>query len=204
MENEKPSPFTDLISGGVWLALAVGIMVISWKMDRLAHLQATIYTAPGLVPGLLGLAIAIMGVLLILRSVRAGALAQARIPRFQPARALAAPDRARAVPHLRARSARQRTAVLARRGDLRRRVRVRVPVRGPEGCRNARHGRSLCRRVRTDLRRRRSITRSRTCSWCGCPEPRDVRRAPAFRTTRSRISRRRRPSFMRLGRVWSD
>jgi hypothetical protein len=84
MENEKPSPFTDLISGGVWLALAVGIMVISWKMDRLAHLQATIYTAPGLVPGLLALAIAIMGVLLILRSVRAGALAQARIPAFSP------------------------------------------------------------------------------------------------------------------------
>ena len=84
MENEKPSPFADLISGGVWLALAVGIMVISWKMDRLTHLQATIYTAPGLVPGLLGLAIAIMGALLILRSVRAGALAQAQFPAFSP------------------------------------------------------------------------------------------------------------------------
>jgi hypothetical protein len=82
LEDEKPSPFADLISGGVWLALAIGIIAGSWKMDRLAHLQATVYTAPGLVPGLLGLALAIMGLLLIVRSVRAGAIAQAHLPRF--------------------------------------------------------------------------------------------------------------------------
>jgi hypothetical protein len=82
VEDRKSSPFADLISGGVWLALAIGIMVLSWKMDRLAHLQATIHTAPGLVPGLLGLAIAVMGLLLILRSVRAGAIAQAHRPDF--------------------------------------------------------------------------------------------------------------------------
>jgi hypothetical protein len=84
VDDRKPSPFADLISGGLWLALAIGIVVISWKMDRLTHLQATIYTAPGLVPGLLGLAIGIMGLLLILRSVRAGALEQPRIPAFRP------------------------------------------------------------------------------------------------------------------------
>jgi hypothetical protein len=80
MENEKPSPFADLISGCVWVALAVGIMILSWKMDRLAHLQASIYTAPGVVPALLGFALAIMGLLLILRSVRAGAIAEAHLP----------------------------------------------------------------------------------------------------------------------------
>ena len=84
MDERKPSPFADLISGVVWLGLASGIVIGSLKMDRLAHLQATIYTAPGLVPGLLGLAIAIMGLLLILRSVRAGALAQASLPGFSP------------------------------------------------------------------------------------------------------------------------
>lgn len=84
MENEKPSPFADLISGAIWLALAIGIMVMSWAMDRLVHLQASVYTAPGIVPGLLGLALAIMGVLLILRSVRAGAIAQAQFPAFNP------------------------------------------------------------------------------------------------------------------------
>ena len=84
MENEKPSPFADLISGAIWLALAIGIMAMSWAMDRLTHLQASVYTAPGIVPGLLGLALAIMGVLLILRSVRAGAIAQAQFPAFNP------------------------------------------------------------------------------------------------------------------------
>jgi hypothetical protein len=82
LEDKRPSPFADLLSGGVWLALAIGIMAESWKMDRLAHLQATVHTAPGLVPGLLGLALAIMGLLLILRSVRAGAIAQANVPGF--------------------------------------------------------------------------------------------------------------------------
>lgn len=83
MEDRKPSPFADLISGGVWLALAIAIVAGSWTMDRLAHLQATVYTVPGLVPGLLGLALAIMGLLLILRSIRAGALAEAHVPHFR-------------------------------------------------------------------------------------------------------------------------
>ncbi len=112
-----------------------------------------------------------MGVLLILRSVRAGAIAQAQFPAFSSR------------DHWRLLTAlalcltfalglrRQRPAVLARRSDLRRRLRFRLPVR-----RSARRAgtlvarRSFRRRVRTDLRRRRSITRSRICSWFGCPE----------------------------------
>lgn len=81
MENDKPTPFADLISGGVWLALAIGIVIASWQMDRLAHLQVSAATAPGLVPGLLGISIAIMGALMILRSIRAGALAQMHMPK---------------------------------------------------------------------------------------------------------------------------
>jgi hypothetical protein len=82
VEDKKPSPFADLISGSVWLALAVAIVIGSWTMDRLVHLKVPVYTAPGVVPGLLGLALAIMGALLILRSIRAGALAQASMPTF--------------------------------------------------------------------------------------------------------------------------
>ncbi len=84
MDDQKPSPLADLISGGVWLVLAVAIMMGSWMMDRLVHLKVPVYTAPGVVPGLLGLALAIMGLLLIIRSLRAGALAQAAIPAFSP------------------------------------------------------------------------------------------------------------------------
>jgi hypothetical protein len=80
MDDEKPSPFADLVAGSVWLAVAAGIVVIAWRMDRLERLAATIYSAPGFVPGLLGAAIGLMAIILIGRSVRAGALAGARLP----------------------------------------------------------------------------------------------------------------------------
>lgn len=68
------SPRADLWSALIWIVLGIAILVISLKMDRLERFQASIYTAPGLVPGLLGIAIAIMGGILLLRAVRAGAL----------------------------------------------------------------------------------------------------------------------------------
>jgi hypothetical protein len=83
MEDEKPSAFADLLTGIAWLALAIAIVVGSWVMDRLPHLGATLYQLPGLVPGLLGIAIGFMAVLLIVRALRGGALAQAHLPKFE-------------------------------------------------------------------------------------------------------------------------
>lgn len=80
MDEEKPSPFADLLTGTAWLALAAAIVTGSWVMDRLPHLGATLYTIPGLVPGLLGAAIGLMAILLMGRALRAGALAQAHLP----------------------------------------------------------------------------------------------------------------------------
>lgn len=72
-------PRADFWSAVVWIVLGFAIVVISLRMDRLERFQASIYTAPGLVPGLLGFAIALMGGILMLRAVRAGAL-QGRAP----------------------------------------------------------------------------------------------------------------------------
>ncbi len=83
MEDEKPSAFADLLTGIAFLALAIAIVVGSWVMDRLPHLGATLYQLPGLVPGLLGAAIGFMAILLIVRGLRGGALAQAHIPKFE-------------------------------------------------------------------------------------------------------------------------
>jgi hypothetical protein len=80
MDDEKPSPFADLLAGTVWLAVSVGIVVGAWNMDRLERLSGSLYTAPGLVPGMLGLCIGLMSLILIGRSLRAGALAQAEFP----------------------------------------------------------------------------------------------------------------------------
>jgi hypothetical protein len=80
-EAGKPQvpPRADFWSAAVWIVLGLAIAVISLQMDRLERFQASIYTAPGLVPGLLGLSIALMGGILMLRAVRAGAL-QGRAP----------------------------------------------------------------------------------------------------------------------------
>lgn len=68
------SPRADFWSALVWILLGIAILVISLQMDRLERFQASIYTAPGLVPGLLGIAIAFMGAILLWRAVRGGAL----------------------------------------------------------------------------------------------------------------------------------
>jgi hypothetical protein len=59
----------DLVQGLVW-ALGGGVIVhASWTMDRLERHGAALYTAPGLVPGLLGLVLLLLGVVLALRAV---------------------------------------------------------------------------------------------------------------------------------------
>lgn len=84
MNDDAPKPFADFLSGIVWLLLAIGIVVVSWQMDRLEHLKVSVYSAPGLLTGILGIALGIMGAILLLRAVRAGALQQAVWPRFHP------------------------------------------------------------------------------------------------------------------------
>lgn len=73
MTDERPSPRADLWTAVFWIVLGGAIVVASWRMDRLAHLNAPAYTVPGLVPGLLGAAITLLGVLLGVRAVRQGA-----------------------------------------------------------------------------------------------------------------------------------
>jgi hypothetical protein len=71
--DERPSRRADLWSAAFWIALGGAIVVASWRMDRLAHINAPVYTVPGLVPGLLGAVIALLGVLLGVRAARQGA-----------------------------------------------------------------------------------------------------------------------------------
>ena len=72
--QEKPSARVDLVSAAAWVAVGAAIVTGSWTMDRLERYGATFYSAPALVPGLLGLVILALGMLLGVRAVRAGGL----------------------------------------------------------------------------------------------------------------------------------
>ncbi|MGH8740196.1 MAG: tripartite tricarboxylate transporter TctB family protein [Burkholderiales bacterium] len=65
---------SDLVQAAVWVAAGAAILYASWTMDRLERYGATFYTAPALVPGLLGLVLLALGLLLGARAIRQGAL----------------------------------------------------------------------------------------------------------------------------------
>ena len=65
----------DFVAALVWIALGLAIVAGALVMDRLERFGAKAYTAPGLVPGILGALIAFLGGVLLLRSVRRGAVA---------------------------------------------------------------------------------------------------------------------------------
>ena len=57
----------DRIGGLVWLVFGAAVVYGSWTMDRLESLGINPVTAPGLLPGLLGLGFIVLGLVLLLR-----------------------------------------------------------------------------------------------------------------------------------------
>ena len=62
----------DLATGAVLFVLAVAVIYGSWTMDRLEIRHINPWSAPGLLPGTLGVALALLSGLLILKAARAG------------------------------------------------------------------------------------------------------------------------------------
>jgi len=89
--EEHASPRADLHDAIGWIAFGIAVLVGSITMDRLAQQNINPVTVPGLLPGLLGIAMILLGLVLALRSWRRGALAEA--PR--PASALQRQERMR-------------------------------------------------------------------------------------------------------------
>jgi hypothetical protein len=61
----------DFIGGAAWIALGLAIVVGCWRMDRFTQMGGTLYTMPGLVPGIVGAVLMLLGALLMLRAWRA-------------------------------------------------------------------------------------------------------------------------------------
>jgi len=72
--HTRPLARADLITGIVLLVLGLAVLAESYGMPRLEERRINLWTVPGLVPGLLGIVIAVLGGVLALRSLVAGAL----------------------------------------------------------------------------------------------------------------------------------
>ena len=75
------SPRADLHDAIGWVVLGVAVVIASLRMDRLADQHINPLTAPGLVPGLLGIGMVIIGAILGLRSWQRGGHRKAATPR---------------------------------------------------------------------------------------------------------------------------
>lgn len=58
---------SDTLQGAFWIAVGGAIFHASWTMDRLANLGVKPFSAPGLLPGILGVFIVVLGVAMLLR-----------------------------------------------------------------------------------------------------------------------------------------
>ncbi len=111
---------SELRGGLAWMAFGIAVLALSWRMDRLEAQHINPYTVPGLLPGLLGVVMILLGVLLALRSWRRGGrLVRGAAVRDERRGGAAARPRRRPDRRLHRRPARPRPAVLGRRDDLR-------------------------------------------------------------------------------------
>jgi predicted cobalt transporter CbtA len=78
--DEHAPPRADLKDAIGWIVLGLAVVVGSFTMDRLEQQNINPVTVPGLLPGLLGLAMVLLGAVLGLRSWRRGALHQPAAP----------------------------------------------------------------------------------------------------------------------------
>ena len=61
-------PRHDLIGGLIWTGFGCLVAVLAWQMDRMTQQGATLHTAPGLWPGIVGALLALLGGTLVFRS----------------------------------------------------------------------------------------------------------------------------------------
>lgn len=74
--EEAAAPRSDLKDAIGWIAFGLAVLVGSIVMDRLEHQNINPVTVPGLLPGLLGIAMILLGGIMGVRSLRRGALAK--------------------------------------------------------------------------------------------------------------------------------
>src|SRR5262249_50807062 len=76
-DSERASPRADLHDATGWIAFGIAVLAGSLLMDRLQAQNINPVTVPGLLPGLLGIAMILLGGVMGVRSRRRAPLAEA-------------------------------------------------------------------------------------------------------------------------------
>ncbi|MDZ7706284.1 MAG: tripartite tricarboxylate transporter TctB family protein [Trueperaceae bacterium] len=71
---------TDLATSLILIALGLGVLAESLRMPRYESLGINPYTVPGIVPGALGVILALFGAIMLVRTLRTRGAAQAAPP----------------------------------------------------------------------------------------------------------------------------
>jgi uncharacterized membrane protein YhaH (DUF805 family) len=58
---------SDLLGGAGWVGFGLLILIASLRMDRYEAMGAQLYTMPGFVPGIFGIVVALLGLVLMFR-----------------------------------------------------------------------------------------------------------------------------------------
>ena len=66
--NAPTGARADAVTGVVLVVLGAAVAVESWRMPRMAEFGSSVWSGPGVVPGMIGLALAAMGAVLFLRA----------------------------------------------------------------------------------------------------------------------------------------
>jgi hypothetical protein len=59
---------SDRAQGAFWILVGGAIFYASWTMDRLANVGVKPFSAPGLLPGILGVFMIVLGIAMVLRA----------------------------------------------------------------------------------------------------------------------------------------
>ena len=89
LHGESGSARADLRQAVGWMLLGLAVLIGSITMDRLEQQNVNPYTVPGLLPGLLGIAMVFLGGVLALRSWRRGGLQAPDVQTYPAVRASA-------------------------------------------------------------------------------------------------------------------
>lgn len=79
-DEEDITPRSDFWQGAGWVVFGAAVLAGSVTMDRLESQNINPYTVPGLLPGVLGIAMMLLGSVVAVRSWMRGAFAQPRAP----------------------------------------------------------------------------------------------------------------------------